>query len=131
MLPADLTARNIADPRGIADTEIDTYEMADLFPRTTGLPLTVCVSPRGQARHDARVKVCLTPGKMDIGNVAVVGIRPRPWLVTGWLGTAEFDLVARWIALNEAALMAFWDEAINSIELGAKLKKLEAGNAAG
>ena len=44
-----------------------------LPPRTTGLPLTVWVSPRGHARHDARIKVSLTPGKMDIDNVAVGG----------------------------------------------------------
>jgi hypothetical protein len=42
------------------DIEPDTdelFEMANLFPRTTGLPITVWVSPRGNARHDVRVKV--------------------------------------------------------------------------
>ena len=41
--------------------EPDDIEMANLYPRDTGLPMTVWVSPRGRARHDARVKVCLTP----------------------------------------------------------------------
>jgi hypothetical protein len=37
------------------------FEMANLFPGTTGLPMTVWVSPRGNARHDVRVKVNMTP----------------------------------------------------------------------
>jgi hypothetical protein len=39
----------------------DLFQMANLFPRTTGLPVTVWVSPRGNARHDVRVKVNMTP----------------------------------------------------------------------
>ena len=108
------------------DTTIDTYEMANLSAVTTGLPLTVWVSPRGRARHDAWIKVCLTPGKMVSSHVAVVGIRPEPWPVTPGLGKAEFDQVARWIKLNEAALMEFWNETIDSIDLAGKLKKLDA-----
>ena len=33
----------------------DLFEMANLFPVTTGLPMTVWVSPRGNARHDVRI----------------------------------------------------------------------------
>jgi hypothetical protein len=40
----------------------DLFEMANLFPCTTGLPMTVWVSPRGNARHDVRIKVNLTHG---------------------------------------------------------------------
>jgi hypothetical protein len=29
----------------------ELFEMANLFPRTTGLPMTVWVSPRGNTRH--------------------------------------------------------------------------------
>jgi hypothetical protein len=107
------------------DTAIDTYAMTNLFPRTTGLPLTVWVSPRGLARHAARIKVSLTHGKMDIENVAVVAIRPTPRLVTGKLATSDLGAIARWITLNETALLDFWNETIDSIELGAKLKRLE------
>jgi hypothetical protein len=35
----------------------DTFEMANLYPRDTGLPMTIWVSPRGRARHDARINV--------------------------------------------------------------------------
>ena len=54
----------------------DLFEMANLYPDTTGLPMTVWVSPRGSARHDVRVKVNMTHGnQMSIANTAVVGVR--------------------------------------------------------
>ncbi len=106
------------------DQEVDElYEMANLFPRTTGLPLTAWVSPRGRARHTARIKVSLSPGRMDIGHTAVVGIRPGPRLIDGDLAPADFELVSQWIRLNETALMDFWNETIDSVELGGRLKR--------
>jgi hypothetical protein len=69
------------DPEGADDRDI--FEMANLCPETTGLPMTVWVSPRGTARHDVRVKVNMTRGnQMNIANTAVVGVRPRPWVIT-------------------------------------------------
>jgi hypothetical protein len=107
------------------DLEVDDlYEMAILFPRTTGLPMTVWVSPRGRARHDARVKVSLTPGRMDIGHTAVVGIRPSPRLIAGNLASADLELVSQWIRANQDALIDFWNETIDSVELGARLRKI-------
>jgi hypothetical protein len=104
---------------------VDLFEMANLFPRTTGLPMTVWVSPRGRARHDARIKVCLAPGpRMDVTNTAVVGLRPRPRLIKGKLPAHELDLVAQWITLNEAVLLDFWNGAIDTVELGGRLRKL-------
>jgi hypothetical protein len=104
----------------------ELYEMANLFPRTTGLPMTVWVSPRGGARHDARVKVSLTPGRMDIANTAVVGIRPQPNLIHGTLPPGDLAAVQAWITLNEAVLIEFWDETIDAVELGGRLRKLGA-----
>ena len=111
-----------SDRRGQDVDEL--YEMANLFPRTTGLPMTVWVSPRGRARHAARIKVSLTPGRMDIGHTAVVGIRPSPRLIEGKLAPADLDLVAQWIRLNEDTLIDFWNETIDSVELGARLRKI-------
>ena len=104
---------------------VDPYAMTNLFPRTTGLPLTILAGPRGDARHDARIKVCLTPGKMDMANLAVVGIRPEPRLIKGRISTSDFELIARWIALNEDALLALWNGTIDGAEFGARLTKLE------
>jgi hypothetical protein len=111
-------------PRPTDSTADELFEMANLFPRTTGLPMTIWVSPRGGARHDARIKVSLTPGKMDITNTAVVAIRPQPHLIQGALPPGDLATVQAWITLNEAALIDFWNETIDSVELGSRLRKL-------
>ena len=38
----------------------DLFEMPNLYPSTTGLPMTVWVSPRGNPHHDVRVRVNIT-----------------------------------------------------------------------
>ena len=106
-------SRTVANRR--EQEQDDLFEMANLFPRTTGLPVTVWVSPRGRARHAARIKVSLARGRMDIGHTAVVGIRPTPRLIEGNLAPSELELVVQWIKLNETALIDFWNE---TIELG-------------
>lgn len=123
--PAAHTTVPEGKPRIAASGEaIDPYLMANLSSRTTGLPLTVWVSQRGHASHDARIKVSLTPGKMDIDNLVSVGIRPQPWRVTEGLDNADFEQIARWIKLNETALLQYWDEVIDTGELISKLKKV-------
>ena len=53
----------------------ELFEMANLFPRTTGLPMTVWVS-RATARHDVRVEVNMAHG--DQMNIANTGGGPPP-----------------------------------------------------
>jgi hypothetical protein len=101
------------------------YEMANLYPRETGLPMTVWAGPRGHARHDARVKVCRTHGdNMDPTNLAVVAIRPAPRVVLGPLAQRDFAPVAEWIALNEAALIDYWNGTLGTLEFAARLRRL-------
>jgi hypothetical protein len=99
-------------------TEADLYEMANVYPNETGLPMTVWVSPRGHARHDVRVKVCRVHGaRMTIDNTAVVAIRPTPRLVEGQLSPLDMNVVNDWLRLNEAALVDYWEGTIGTVEL--------------
>jgi hypothetical protein len=103
----------------------DLFEKANLFPRTTGLPMTVWVSPRGNARHDVRIKVNLTHGnQMNVGNTAVVGVRPTPRLIAGQLSQDDEQAVFRWISLNAPALVAYWEGQIDTVQLGHMLKPI-------
>jgi hypothetical protein len=107
-----------------AKTDADTYEMANLYPRDTGLPMTVWVSPRGRARHDARIKVCRIHGnRMDGTNLAVVAIRPSPRVVHGPLAQSDFAPVAAWIVLNEDALIGYWNGTLSTVEFAASLRR--------
>jgi len=114
-----MRASDLAAPEAEPD---DLFEMANLYPRTTGLPMTVWVSPRGGARHDAGIKVSRSGGdRMVPADTAVVGIRSAPALIEGDLTPRDFAAVARWIELNRAALLEFWDGTIDTIELGQRL----------
>jgi hypothetical protein len=112
----------------IMTSEIDNealFEMANLFPADTGLPMVIWASERGRAQHDVRVKVNQSHGtRMLPGNLATVAVRPVPRLVTGRLSSADLQLVSRWIALNEAALVDYWEYRISTPEFVRRLQKL-------
>lgn len=110
----------------LADSETDElFSMVNLSPRLTGLPMTVWVSPRGQAQHDVRVKVNLTHGRrMTIHDAAVVTVRPSPQVLSGQLPAADLQAVAAWIRLNEALLVDYWEFRIDTDELLRRLQRL-------
>jgi len=88
----------------------DLFEMANLSPALTGLPMVIWVSERGRARHDVRIKVHMAHGRqMSIGNTATVAVRPTPRLIAGQLTPANMQSVREWIQLNETALVDYWD----------------------
>jgi hypothetical protein len=114
------------NPTAISTDEL--FEMANLYPRTTGLPMTVWVGPRGNARHDVRIKVNMTHGDhMTIDNVAVVAVRPRPHVVAGSLSTDDQRAVFNWITLNAPTIISYWDGSIDTAELIQGLKRLPPG----
>jgi hypothetical protein len=79
----------------------DLFAIANLFPHTTGLPMTVWVSPRGNGRRAAQVKVNVVHGNQTDGtNTAVVGIRPSPHIIAGRLSSDDRQAVFRWVSLN-------------------------------
>ena len=101
----------------------ELFETANLYPRTTGLAMTVWVSPRGNARHDVRVNT--TDGdQMNIANTAVVGVRPTPHVISGRLSPDDQRAVLEWVSLNTASLLAHWEGRIDTIELGQLLHRL-------
>jgi hypothetical protein len=121
--------RSTTPQEGATAEEADElFEMANLFPRTTGLPMTVWVSPRGNARHDVRVKINTTHGnQMSIANTAAVSIRPVPRVIAGRLSADDERSVFQWISLNTAALIAYWEGRVDTIQLGQLLKPLPSG----
>jgi hypothetical protein len=90
-----------------ADDEL--FEMANVYPEDTGLPFVVWISPKGRARHDARVKIARTEKATDF--IASLSIRPDVRIVAGDLPPGDFDLARRWIELNRPALLDYWDGA--------------------
>ena len=116
----DLKAKDVQQ---VTERDDELFEMANLYPRTTGLPMTVWVSSRGNARHDVWVKVKMIHGdQMNLANTAVVGVRPTPHVIAGDLSTDDRRVVFEWILLNTGAIVEYWDGRIDTIELGQLLK---------
>ncbi len=110
-----------------AAEEEDLFDMANLFPATTGLPMTVWVSPRGNARHDVRIKANMAHGnQMSPANTAVVGVRPSPRVIAGRLSADDERAVRDWITLNSAAIIAYRQGDIDTVQLAQLLRPLSS-----
>ena len=110
--------------RVAADEANDPFEMANLSPTLTGLPMIVWISERGRARHDARVKVSLVPGRRaHPERTASVSVRPTVELVAGpELDTRDMELVRQWIENNREAIIAYGNGDLLADEVIARLK---------
>jgi hypothetical protein len=59
------------------------------------------------------------------GEYRHVAVRPHPRVAEGQLSPADFTLVNRWVALNEAVLVDYWDGKIDTSELLARLQRMQ------
>jgi hypothetical protein len=91
------------------------FEMANLRPERTGLPFVVFISQKGGARHDVRIKLARA-AKVRPSDMITVAVRPTPRIIRGEMAAREFDLVKRWIALNQNALVDYWNGVIEYTE---------------
>jgi hypothetical protein len=98
--------------RGLEDSEA-LYEMANLFPKHTGLPFVVWISYRGGARHDVRVKISHGP-KAIPSEMISVAIRPDVHVVEGELNAGDLALLTKWIELNRDVLVEYWEGGIDT-----------------
>jgi hypothetical protein len=124
------TAYNDADSlrkaRSLIDKAEAPFEMANLRPVSTGLPMTIWVSERGRARHGPRVKVSLKHGpKIDIENSVSATIEDEPRVIGGKLGKSDYEAVQEYIRINREALLSFWHGEIDTAELIRKLKRMD------
>ena len=110
----------------LVESEDFGFWMTNVFPRRSGLPMAVWVGPKEGVRHDVRVKVCMIPGNVvHRDQLATVSIRPEPRLLHGRLSAGDFDLVVRWIKLNEQAILALWNGEFDGGDFTDALRKLE------
>jgi hypothetical protein len=120
-----MVATHPRDPE--VEGEDDLFEMANLSPTLTGLPMVVWISECGRARHDARVKVSLVHGRRaHPDQTASVSMRPTVAVVAGpALDPYDQELVRRWIELNRETILAYWDGDLLTDEAIARLKPLQ------
>lgn len=105
--------------------ELDLFELANLYPDSTGLPMTVWVSPRNAA-HDACVKVCRQHGnRMIPTDLVSVSTRPEPELLHGELPARDLQQVQAWVRLNQSVLLDYWDGRIDTVKMVTRLRRLD------
>jgi hypothetical protein len=92
-----------------------SFDMANLRPERTGLPFVVFISQRSGARHDVRIKLSRAP-RVRLSEMITIAVRPAPRIVQGRMSGPEFDLVRRWVELNELVLVDYWNGVIEYTE---------------
>lgn len=118
-----------ADDLGLGERSLseedELYLMASLHPRDTGLPRMVWASPRGGARHDARLKVSAVPGdRLQLEDAPVIALRPEPRLLHGELDAAELRAICAWATLNLELLVDYWEDRATTFDLVHRLRRL-------
>ena len=60
---------------------------------------------------------------MEIADAAIVGVRPEPALLHGELSADVARAVFAWTTMNRDALLAYWNGELDTLELGARLRR--------
>lgn len=100
------------------------FEMANLFPKHTGLPFVVWMPYRGGAQHDVRVKVSYGPKAIPEGMVSVA-IRPHVRVIEGDMSASDLAVLTEWIELNRAVLVKYWEGDIDTKDAVDALRHLK------
>ena len=105
---------------------LDPFFAINLAGRTTGLPMNIWLSPRGQAGHTARIWVQVNHREQfDIDHVAVVSVEEAPpQVIEGRLSAFDLSRVRRYIALNRAAILDHWVGQTDGADLSNSLRPL-------
>lgn len=103
------------------------YEMSNIRPASTGLPMVVWIQPdMGRSKHGPRIKVQTSHGsKADPENMAAVGFSRDGKIVNfGGLTSSDFSLVSKFITLNLQGLLNLWDDEIDPAAFLKDMKKV-------
>jgi hypothetical protein len=102
------------------------FEMANLFPQKTGLPVALWFGEVG-GQHGPRIKVCNVPGKFNPSNTFVMPVAKTPVLLNQFSShRAKIDDISDWVKLNYDTLMKMWEiHETEDGDLDAELTKLK------
>lgn len=91
------------------------YEMSNLTKDETGIPFTIFVSAKGGAKHQCRIKVSQSRGKMTVEDSVSVTVTDSPVFI----GKHKFDTrtvndIKTFIKKNKSVLLAYWNSTIST-----------------
>jgi hypothetical protein len=105
----------------------EDWAKVKLPPRLTGLPMAVWITENDGYPHDVRVKARpLHGGRGSWATAPSIAVRPQPHeIVPGSLPAADVALVSRWIDLNHAVIIDYWNGVIDFDEVTPRLQQLQ------
>jgi hypothetical protein len=100
-------------------------EMLSYRKNVTGVNNTIFISPKGNTRHAARIKLAIDPpDSVDPrGNTASIAIADGA-TVAGDVPPALLEQVQRFIDANRAVLLDYWEYRIDTDTLRRRLKSV-------
>lgn len=102
--------------------EDELQEMVSYRKNVTGVDNTVFISPRGRARHAARVKVAIDPPDSLNPACRTASIALDGDVVAGEIEPPLLQQVREFIERNREVLMEYWNYEIDTDELRRRLK---------
>lgn len=96
------------------ESSANLYEMANLDSETTGLPMYIFCSPKGNAKHECRIKVCNTNGKMNEDDTFSIDVHSFEIHGECRLNIDDLERVKWWIHYNKFPLLDYWKNRINT-----------------
>ena len=108
----------------IAEEVGDLYEMANLTKSITGVDPVVFCSPKGDAKHECRVKVSNVIGKMTASDVFSIELKDLSIVGHCKLTQDHLESVKWWIHKNRFALLDYWKELIDTRDFMNRVTKL-------
>lgn len=108
----------------LAEEEL-LQEMSSYGRRTTGIDNTIWISPKGNTRHAARLKVAIDPPHAikPGGRTAAVAVHDGS-LVEGDMPANLLKQVQHFITLNRDVLIEYWNYEILTDAMEQRLKKV-------
>jgi hypothetical protein len=90
------------------------YDMTNLRPKDTGVPLVIWISQKDGARHGPRVKVTREPrtahADLSVSITDPIEIKaPKKISHSDKIAKDEWDLLKKWIETNRQVLLRHWD----------------------
>lgn len=100
------------------------YEMANLTKDITGIEPIVFCSPKGGAKHECRVKVSNTLGKISDNDIFSIVVKDLSIIGDCKLSTEQLNAVKWWIYKNRFTILDYWEEKINTRDFVNRIKSI-------
>jgi hypothetical protein len=101
-------------------------EMVSYRKNVTGVDHTLFISPRGNSRHEPRVKIAIDPPHSIDPRGQTAAVTLDGLVVIGPIPARLLTQVRRFVAINRDTLLAYWNYEIDTDELRKRLKGIDS-----